>query len=1068
MRQKIITSFVIVLLCNTFLVVVSDTARAPQDGDYTYSVKSGIATITNYTGVGSDITIPSSLGGHQTGVIGDQAFFHCDSLLSVTIPDDVTTIGTRAFASCSSLTSVTIGSGVTTIATDMLADSVSITAIDVDEANVHYASINGVLYDKAITTVIQYPHGKVGAFSIPSSITTIAKSSFFGCPALTSVAIPSSVTIIEDNAFDSCITLTSITLLGLASPTTVGSNWIQSTPAGIRGHAYATSNFPDPGDTWNGLTMGAYITAGTPPVFGLPSPANGSTGNPLSLSWNIRINDPEGNTYSWTIQCSNHQTNSATNTTNGTKSLSLSGLTYSTTYKIWVNATDPTGSDRYTRGWYTFTTVTSSGNPSNLNAQNPTSSSISLSWTKGSTSDYTMIRRSTSGYPTSATSGTQAYYGTGTSATDSSLSSGQIYYYRAWAYSSSSGQYSSGYASDSEYTSPGTPSSLNAYTPTTNSISLSWSKGTAGEYTMIRRSTGIYPSSPTSGTQAYYGTETSATDSGLSPGTYYYRAWARDSDSNYYSSEYSQDYETISQPINSPPAFGMPSPANLSTNNPISLTWSIPINDPEGNTFSWTIQCSNHQTNSATNTTNGTKSLSLSGLTYSTTYKIWVNATDPTGSGNYTRNWYTFTTKNSSDGDGGGSDGAEIPNKKPIANASAGAPYQGFVNIEILFDGSASYDPDGTITKYEWSFGDNTTATEATPTHTYQKEGNYTVTLTVTDNNGNTSQNTTYALIMIKQNHPPTQPHLTGPTQGTLTTQYNLIIYATDPDNDNIHYTIHWSDDTNITITDFVPNGTTIPVTHQWTKPGIYIIKAYTTDRNNATSETIELTVLINIHFVTTIGYLIDTQNNGTYDIFYSNTTGNSTLTQHNNNNYLIDTDEDGNPDHQYNIVTGEMNSYSAEQPTNNPLPSNLVIILVALAVIIIITLALVANIQRKKQLLEKTTPKEADDYLNNQPKIDTPKITNVLFNEIQQKIDQLNPADVLVNEIQPKVDISEIANYQEKEISQKIDVQKITDPHFMEIEQKIDTSKIIDEQVKEIHQKIDELLINDKKSNTQ
>ena len=42
---------------------------------------------------------------------------------------------------------------------------------------------------------------------------------------------------------------------------------------------------------------------------------------------------------------------------------------------------------------------------------------------------------------------------------------------------------------------------------------------------------------------------------------------------------------------------------------------------------------------------NGTKSLSLSGLTYSTTYKIWVNATDPTGSGLYTRKWYTFTTK---------------------------------------------------------------------------------------------------------------------------------------------------------------------------------------------------------------------------------------------------------------------------------------------------------------------------------------------------------------------------------------------------------------------------------------
>jgi hypothetical protein len=91
--------------------------------------------------------------------------------------------------------------------------------------------------------------------------------------------------------------------------------------------------------------------------------------------------------------------------------------------------------------------------------------------------------------------------------------------------------------------------------------------------------------------------------------------------------------------------FGTPSPTNGSTSNPLSLSWSIPINDPEGNTYSWTIQCSNKQVNSGTDASNGTKSLSLSGLTYATTYKVWVNATDPTGSGVYTRKWYTFTTK---------------------------------------------------------------------------------------------------------------------------------------------------------------------------------------------------------------------------------------------------------------------------------------------------------------------------------------------------------------------------------------------------------------------------------------
>ena len=97
--------------------------------------------------------------------------------------------------------------------------------------------------------------------------------------------------------------------------------------------------------------------------------------------------------------------------------------------------------------------------------------------------------------------------------------------------------------------------------------------------------------------------------------------------------------------LNSPPVFGSPNPTNGSTGNPLSFTWSIPITDPEGNTFSWTIQCSNGQSSSATGATNGTKTLALTSLSYVTTYKVWVNATDPTGSGLYTRRWYTFTTK---------------------------------------------------------------------------------------------------------------------------------------------------------------------------------------------------------------------------------------------------------------------------------------------------------------------------------------------------------------------------------------------------------------------------------------
>ena len=88
---------------------------------------------------------------------------------------------------------------------------------------------------------------------------------------------------------------------------------------------------------------------------------------------------------------------------------------------------------------------------------------------------------------------------------------------------------------------------------------------------------------------------------------------------------------------NNRPIFGIPSPSNGSINRPLSLTWSIPINDTEGNLFNWTINCSNGQNKYGIGETNGTKLLSLTGLAYSTAYTVWVNATDPAGSGLYTR-----------------------------------------------------------------------------------------------------------------------------------------------------------------------------------------------------------------------------------------------------------------------------------------------------------------------------------------------------------------------------------------------------------------------------------------------
>jgi PKD repeat protein len=77
------------------------------------------------------------------------------------------------------------------------------------------------------------------------------------------------------------------------------------------------------------------------------------------------------------------------------------------------------------------------------------------------------------------------------------------------------------------------------------------------------------------------------------------------------------------------------------------------------------------------------------------------------------------------------------PNQPPVCDA--GGPYSGAVGQPILFDGSGSSDPDGTIVDYNWQFGDCGTGTGPNPTHTYATAAVYTVSLCVTDDGGRTS-----------------------------------------------------------------------------------------------------------------------------------------------------------------------------------------------------------------------------------------------------------------------------------------------------------------------------------------
>ena len=154
--------------------------------------------------------------------IGDYAFYKCSTLTSITIPDSVTSIGEDAFSDCSSLTSVTLGNSVTSIGDGAFHCCYGLTSITVDEKNSYYKTIDGNLYTKDGTTLIQYATGKEDtSFEIPDSVTSIGDYAFRGCSNLTSITIPDSVTSIGDYAFRGCSNLTSITIPD--SVTSIGS-----------------------------------------------------------------------------------------------------------------------------------------------------------------------------------------------------------------------------------------------------------------------------------------------------------------------------------------------------------------------------------------------------------------------------------------------------------------------------------------------------------------------------------------------------------------------------------------------------------------------------------------------------------------------------------------------------------------------------------------------------------------------------------------------------------------------------------------------------------------------------
>lgn len=237
--NKLVALILAVMLVLSSVSVMCTSAAS--SGGFQYEVIGGEAIITGYTGDGSSISIPQTLGGYPvtriarevfintsyykdnnnwsgankdvlyigdvlvdakytakgslaikegTRIIADYALYMCGAITDVTIPASVQYIGENCFLSCSKLDTVSISSG-----------------------NKYFLCENGVIYNKAKTELVCALNSKSDSnYSIPSTVTTIRNNAFNGCSEIYEITIPESVKTIGEYAFAYCEKLISVKL----------------------------------------------------------------------------------------------------------------------------------------------------------------------------------------------------------------------------------------------------------------------------------------------------------------------------------------------------------------------------------------------------------------------------------------------------------------------------------------------------------------------------------------------------------------------------------------------------------------------------------------------------------------------------------------------------------------------------------------------------------------------------------------------------------------------------------------------------------------------------------------
>lgn len=181
-----------------------------ENGDLFYidTVDTTTVIVTGYEGSQElhALTIPETLAGKRVIGIGDEAFYYCNTITSVAIPETVTSIGSYAFAGCSFLASLDLPSTVRTLGVGAFYGCERLSSLTFEPGyslGLSLAEIpEACFYDCTALTEV----------TVPSHIEAVGKAAFFGCSNLATLVVEEGVLEIRAQAFQNLSKLTSVTL----------------------------------------------------------------------------------------------------------------------------------------------------------------------------------------------------------------------------------------------------------------------------------------------------------------------------------------------------------------------------------------------------------------------------------------------------------------------------------------------------------------------------------------------------------------------------------------------------------------------------------------------------------------------------------------------------------------------------------------------------------------------------------------------------------------------------------------------------------------------------------------